>query len=292
VKCPSCSSEDIVRDSVTWEVKCGNCGLVIEEAVVDQGPEWRSYNQEQRLARERAGSPMTLRVHDRGLNTTIGISSTKNKIKAIKLKRNNDKVRVQRKDKKLVTALSVLNSVCAKLEVTPVIRENAALIIRKLVEENHLRRINLIAVAAAAVLKACNMTGIPKTLPDVIRTLGVKKEEIWEAEDRISKAFPTNRLLKVRVDVRDYIPRIVSQLRLPEQLVVKSSELVNMVKEVGLTSGKGQLAIGAAAVYILSVLLDLKKTQKEIAETLGITEVTIRNRYRDIVDNFEIEVKL
>jgi transcription initiation factor TFIIB len=59
-----------------------------------------------------------------------------------------------------------------------------------------------------------------------------------------------------------------------------------------LTSGRGPTGIAAAATYIASVLAGEKRTQREIAEIANVTEVTIRNRYKELLDRLEICVKL
>jgi transcription initiation factor TFIIB len=59
-----------------------------------------------------------------------------------------------------------------------------------------------------------------------------------------------------------------------------------------LTSGRGPAGIAAAALYVAAVLNDEKKTQREVADVAGITEVTIRNRYKELLDKLELEEKI
>jgi len=59
-----------------------------------------------------------------------------------------------------------------------------------------------------------------------------------------------------------------------------------------LTSGRGPTGIAAAATYIASVLAGERRTQREIAEVANVTEVTIRNRYKELLDKLEITVTL
>ena len=56
-----------------------------------------------------------------------------------------------------------------------------------------------------------------------------------------------------------------------------------------LTSGKGPTGVAAAALYIAAVLENEKRTQRDIADVVGVTEVTIRNRYKDLVEKLGIE---
>ncbi len=75
-KCPECGSSQLVRDYERGELVCSNCGLVIDDSYIDEGPEWRAFDSEQSESRARTGSPMTYTIHDKGLSTDI---SWKNK---------------------------------------------------------------------------------------------------------------------------------------------------------------------------------------------------------------------
>ena len=70
-KCPECGSENIINDQGRGEVACGACGLVIDDSIMDMGPEWRAFDSEQRDKRTRVGAPMTYTIHDKGLSTMI-----------------------------------------------------------------------------------------------------------------------------------------------------------------------------------------------------------------------------
>ena len=83
----------IIFDAERGEYIDTDTGEVIEERVVDQGPEWRVYDHEDR-ERERTGSRLTLTVHDQGLSTRIGHDKVKDRIKLMKMQRLQSKVRV------------------------------------------------------------------------------------------------------------------------------------------------------------------------------------------------------
>jgi transcription initiation factor TFIIB len=70
-KCPECDSENLIGDYERAEVDCADCGLVINENLIDMGPEWRAFDHEQRDKRTRVGAPITYTIHDKGLSTMI-----------------------------------------------------------------------------------------------------------------------------------------------------------------------------------------------------------------------------
>jgi transcription initiation factor TFIIB len=61
-------------------------------------------------------------------------------------------------------------------------------------------------------------------------------------------------------------------------------------RELELTHGKSPTGVAAAAVYIVSRTNERSRTQREVADISGVTEVTIRNRYKELVDNLGIEL--
>jgi len=292
MNCPNCSSENIRYDYERGQYICSNCGYVIEDNVIDSGPEWRAYNYEDRIIKERTGSPLTLKVHDQGLTTKIGYGKVKDKVKLLKMQRLQNKLRVSSKDKKLVTYLSVLNNEAAKLALPEYVKETSALILRKLIETGLARRIEMYTLIAAILYYSCQINNIPKHLQEIKTRYALSSSELWKALERVQEISKTIQNFRPKVKPVGYIPEIIEKLQLPSVIATKSAEVVDIMYKNGLTSGKGNLALSAATVYLISTLMDVKKTQKEVAESLKITEVTIRNRYKEIINNFDIEVSL
>src|SRR3989338_6733911 len=71
-RCPEGSSTHVTRDYDRGELICEDCGLVLDEHFIDQGPEWRAFDAEQGEKRSRTGPPSTYTIHDKGLSTEIG----------------------------------------------------------------------------------------------------------------------------------------------------------------------------------------------------------------------------
>lgn len=71
VQCPECGSRNLVQDYERAELVCSECGLVVDAEFVDEGPEWRAFDHDQRMKRSRVGAPMTYTIHDKGLSTMI-----------------------------------------------------------------------------------------------------------------------------------------------------------------------------------------------------------------------------
>jgi transcription initiation factor TFIIB len=50
------------------------------------------------------------------------------------------------------------------------------------------------------------------------------------------------------------------------------------------------MGLAAAALYIACVMNDEKRTQKMIADAAGVTEVTIRNRYKSLKEALDLKI--
>lgn len=278
------------------ESVCAHCGMVLEETIIDSGPEWRTFVKDGKNEKSRVGAYIDNTVHDGGMSTVIGISRTtkspNERRKMWRLKYLQESSRVKSSKRKEVTALSELGRACSKLGVSRVSHEDSAQIIKKAIREDLTRRIPLNALVGAAIFKACNMHDEAKTQTEIMKALDLKRDELWNALKKISPVLEEKGMKKERIDAKKFVPQIVTTMSLPEKVTTLASKIIDAFNSSGLSSGKGQLPLAAAAVYISSIILNNKRNQKEIAKAQDITEVTIRNRYREIVDNFNIIVKI
>ena len=73
---------------------------------------------------------------------------------------------------------------------------------------------------------------------------------------------------------------------------MKAIEIVEMAIKEELTSGRGPTGVAASAIYIAATLTTERRTQREIAEITGVTEVTIRNRYKEMVNRLGLDEEM
>ncbi|HID72281.1 MAG TPA: transcription initiation factor IIB, partial [Thermoplasmata archaeon] len=88
----------------------------------------------------------------------------------------------------------------------------------------------------------------------------------------------------------DYMPRYANELNLDQDVREKTFELLRLSQKAGFTVGKNPLSVVAAAIYLSSKLCGKRKKQHEIVEAIGITEVSIRNRYKEMVEKLNIKL--
>jgi len=298
-ECPECDSGHIVRDYKRGEVTCRNCGLVVDDQVIDQGPEWRAFDSEQNERRARGGAPMTVMIHDKGLSTDIGWGSrdiygnnvpTKNRSQVYRMRKWQNRTRASNSaDRNLAQALNELNRLASKIGLHRQVREEAAMLYRRAVQDNLVRGRSVEGVAAAALYGACRRCEVPRTLSEITQASRASKKEVGRTYRYISRELKLN-LQPASPAV--YIIRFCRELELPGYVESAAINILNQAIEAELTSGRGPTGVAAAAIYIASVVYDQRKTQKTIADTVGVTEVTIRNRYKELAKNLDITMYL
>ena len=295
--CPVCNSTERFVDNSRAEVCCARCGLVLDENLIDSGPEWRAFDHEQRDKRTRTGAPLTYTISDKGLNTTIDWKDKdirghkipeRNKAQIYRLRKWNKRMRVSGAgERNLAFALSELDRDSSRLGIPRSVREDAAIIYRSAAKNKLIRGRSIEVVVASALYAACRRCNIPRTLDEIAIASNVSKKQVGKTYRFLSREL--NIKLKP-TSPSDYISRFASKLGLSGEVQAKAIEIINKAVKAGLSSGKGPTGVAAAALYIASLLLGERKTQKEVSEISGVTEVTIRNRYKELSENIDMVV--
>jgi len=299
VKCPECASRNLEHDDNRGEVVCNQCGLVVEDNVIDQGAEWRVFSPEHGDQRARTGAPMTVMLHDKGLSTDIDWQNKDYSGKVINSRYRSQFYRMRKWQKRarvsnaaernLAMALAELDRMASRMELPKTVREEAAVIYRKAVDARLIRGRSIEGCAAASLYAACRTCGVPRTLDEIGAASRTGRKEIGRTF-RFMKRSLGMRMTVTRPT--DYLSRFCSQLGLSGAIEAKAFRMCKELEEKELDSGRGPTGMAASVIYIASVLGNKRRTQREVAEVAGVTEVTIRNRYKEIVQSLNIELDL
>ncbi len=299
--CSECGSNKLIKDHERAELICINCGLVIKERLMDMGPEWRAFDSEQKEKRARVGAPITYTLHDKGLSTLIDWRNTdsygndftpRRRAQLYRLRKWQRRIRVaDATERNLALALSELDRMSSHLSLPRNVKESAALLYRKAVEKRLIRGRSIEGVAAAALYAACRRYKVPRTLNEIAEVAHVTKgkKEIGRSYRFICRELkisipPTNPIT--------YIPRFTSELNLSGEVQAKAIQILKEAAKKGLTSGRGPTGVAAAALYIASVMLNERRTQIDVARVSKVTEVTVRNRYKELVQKLELDIPI
>ncbi len=291
-KCPECGGVKLKLNKDKGEVICKDCGLVVEEDLVDFDKEWREFDEETASKKRRTGSPMSYTQFDQGLGTNVGdkgdvysLSSGKSKNKFFRLRKWQKRISTAI-ERNLKLALSELKRVSSFLNLPKSVSEEASRIYTLAVQKGLVRGRSMESVVAGAVYAACRRHDVPRTLDELSEASEIEKKEVGRTYRFITRELGIKILPS---DPADYVPRFASSLNLSPEAQSKSVEIIEQAQEEELTSGRGPTGIAAAALYVAALIKGEKKTQREVADVAGVTEVTIRNRYKELLKELGLE---
>lgn len=271
-KCSECGSKSIVTDTKHAEIYCADCGVVITENLVDFGPEWRSYDEEQASKRVRTGPPMSYRIHNKGLSTPTPGSLTRTK-------RLRGIIAMDSSEKALSFALGEIDRMSCALKLPPDIRETTSLLYRKAAKRNLIKGRSIEELASATLYITCRQYGIPRTLKEIAEVSRMPLKKI-----RRAYIFLLHKLeIKLApADPACYIPRFCSELGLSDLIRERAIKIISEDKEMVAAKGWTPTGTAAAAIYLSALFSGESVEEKNIAKVAGTTPVTIKNRYKEL----------
>jgi transcription initiation factor TFIIB len=294
-----CGNTEIITDPATGEQICTACGTVLNEKILDHGPEWRAFNPEQTESLTRVGAPLTPLIHDNGLSTTISWKSQDATGRSLTQDERQRQFRLRKWQRRtsasdstqrnLTQALSELTRIADELNLPQNTRETAAMIYRKAVKEGLIKGRTIQSVVASAIYMACRQCQVIRSLDDIARAATITRKEAARNYRHLYKQLQPE---VPPVDKDNLITKYVNLLRIGGQTEQLCRRIMDQASEQRLTIGRAPEGITAAALYISCKINQEDRTQGEIAKAAQITEVTIRNRYKELLKKIDFEVNL
>ncbi|RLE94577.1 MAG: transcription initiation factor IIB [Thermoprotei archaeon] len=297
-KCPACGSDKLILDYTRGELICAVCGLVITDRSIDRGPEWRAFTPEERERRSRVGAPMS-RVTPDSLVTVIDWRARdasgrelnlKRKIEILRLRKWQIRARSQSSiERNLQQAAQELERLAAQLGLPKTIKEQALEIYRRALESGLVRGRSIESVMAASIYAACRQLKMPRTLDEIAKYTRAGRKDVA----RCYRLLLREATIRVPLpDPVDFAPKIGETLKLSATTIRKAIEILKEAKKLGITAGKDPAGLAAAAIYVASLLSGEVRTQKEVAQAAQVTEVTVRNRYKELAKKLNIKLPM
>ena len=295
-KCPECGSRVLYSDDQRAELTCGTCGLVIQQRIINYGAEWREYDIDPKKSRARTGPPTSIATFDKGLSTEIGRDrkdaygneiNYKTRIVIKRLNKWNYRTRYNKStDRNLSTAMSELDKIASLINLPENIKQDSAYIYRKVVRKKITKGRSILELLLVSVYAACKQNNIPKSFDDLTAfDENLKKKRLSKYYKLIVNLLG---LENKPVSPKIFIAKYCSELKLSENTAKLAVKIIDQAESKLVTGGKNPKAIVGAAIYIAALKNDERRTQKEISDIAGITEATIRNRYKELLKKLNL----
>ncbi|WP_254523762.1 transcription initiation factor IIB [Natrinema caseinilyticum] len=291
-ECPECTGR-IQHDEEHGERTCTECGLVLDADEIDYGPEWRTFDD----ATEdecRVGAPITPLRHDKGLSTTIGWRNEDAYGNAISARKRSQLQRLRTwnerftsknaRERNLKQALGEIERMASALGLPDSCRETAGVMYRRAVDDGLLPGRSIEAMTTACLYAAARQHCTPRTLVAFASVSRVEKLPIQRAYRYLSTE------LGLQIEPADpvhYLPQYASELGVTDDAEHLAREIIDAAKARDLHSGRSPAGLAAAAIYGAAQLTNDRLTQATVGEETGVSAVTVRNRYRELLAAYD-----
>ncbi len=291
LQCPECGSTRI-RETREAELICQECGTVLDDERVQESAGPRAFTAEERERKERTGAPITYTEPSRGVRTEIGrgygnmsqVSPSKRSqyYRMRKWHRRLDESR----DRRMKFALEEMESIVDVLGLPESVTEEAARLYEKALEGDVVKGRKIEAIVASLVYLVARNHGVPRTMSEIADEADLSERELGKTYRYVARELD---LRIVPVNPEDFIPRFSSRLGMSGESQGRARDIVSSSREQDLLAGRSPDSIVASALYLASILEGEDISQKKIADTVGVTEVTIRKGYQNLIDGLGLE---
>jgi transcription initiation factor TFIIB len=290
ITCSTCNIKEdrLVTDVVSGEIVCSNCGTVVIDGIEEIGKEWIN-PKDHEADKSRIGLPFSLAVHDMNLSTIIGKT---NKDSAGQLIDSGMQARMNRlriwdsrtmyrdsSSRNFTTAFVLLGKLKDKLSLTPSIVEKTAYTYRKVQEDGLIRGRTIGAVLVACLYITCREQGVSRTIDELAEASNIRRKAIAKIYRDI--VFHLERKIP-QVNCFQCIDKIANKIELNEITSRHARDLMKKVLEQEFSAGKDPMGFAGAVLYVSLQMEGKTVRQIDIADAAGVTEVTIRNRAKEL----------
>ena len=318
-QCPECSA-NLIQDHSKGESICEKCGCVVMEQFDDYGRESNSTDFEEKSKNTRASGTTSFALHDYGLRTEIAYGSKDYAGKPIdyqmaetmnSLRKWHTRTRIfSPQQRRLSNVLTKINETCSAMLLPKLILETAAMLYRNFESSYEAKGKSISCMAAATIYLACKKCSVVRSLDEIVDATGITDQDRSSVKlaskyyrlmvmemgvftiqaaptvpERISSTAPA-----VSLAIDQYISKLANMAKIDTKVERLAIDIAHRTNDHLLADGKAPNGLAAAYIYVASILLDVNILQRDVSSLSGVTEVTIRNRCKDILTSFKLVV--
>lgn len=282
--CPECGGA-IIALKETGDLICNQCGLVLEEKRLDLSHDGRrAFTVNEKNSRERTGAPISVLVPDIGLTNVID----RNKINNPDLKRAAKwNTRMSWEKRNILIATTELKRISTNLHLPNHVKQDAMSLYKEVFKRKLLRGRSINSMIAACIYYAIRKYRITRTLQEVLDETNEKGKDVRRCYGVLIREL---NLKAPNTNPIALIPRYITKLRLSSEIEKLAIKIADTYISNFVTSGKDPKGIVGGAIYLASKIKNENFTQKQIADLIGVTEVTLRSRYKELKKKLNISL--
>jgi transcription initiation factor TFIIB len=201
--------------------------------------------------------------------------------------------------------------------------ETAAMLYRNFETMSEAKGKSITCIAAASIYLACKRCSIVRSLEEIIKTEGIIEEDrstlklaskyyrmmviemgIFTSQESsgtdsakpnvVSTSNPSSvtqsKPISVTLAIDQYISKLTNVAKIDTRIERLAIDLAHKTNSNIIADGKAPNGLAAAYIYLAALLLGINLLQMDISSLAGVTEVTIRNRCKDILSNYKLRV--
>ena len=285
---PLSHQHSVIYDYEKGEKLCMLCGMVVQDKIYDAELDTDFYK-----GRSDTNSvlPHSLILNDKGMSTAIADYDTRsskrfsNRKEHNKLKFLNKTVICSNKNRNLKIVIDLLNRIKDKLSLNSFCIEEALSYYKKALERGLIKGRSIKEMIVSCVYLVCKKTNIPRTLSEISQI--VEADEIFAA--RCYRLLIRElKITQVQFTPAIFIRKIANKVNINERTARESIDLLLVIQNEHVFSGKNFLSIAAAILYITCRKHKQKISQAKMASAANINIMTLRTRLseaRNVIGN-------
>lgn len=227
------------------------------------------------------------------------------------------------KERRLSNVLSKINEICSVMSLSKAVMETAAILYRNYETMSEAKGKSITCIAAASIYLACKRCSIVRSLEEIVRAEGIMEEDrstlklaskyyrmmviemgVFTTDDQLDSnmaprtPFPAQnppsvaqyQHIPVSLSIDQYIAKLTNMAKIDTKVERLAIDLAHKTNTNLIADGKAPNGLAAAYIYLAALLLGINLLQMDISTLAGVTEVTIRNRCKDIMSSYKIRV--
>ncbi|MFX1393293.1 MAG: transcription initiation factor IIB family protein [Promethearchaeota archaeon] len=279
--CPECGGM-IQLFQERGETVCKQCGLIIFERGLDISHSGiRAYTKQEKDRKERTGCPISILMPDIGLSTIIDRTKIKNPDLRRAAKWNTHMTWEKRN---MLIAITELKRIGSNLNFPERVKKAAVRLYKEVFKRKLLRGRSINGMVAACSYFVCKKERVPITLQEILDEASINSNIVKKCYKILVREL---NLKSQHIDPISLIPRYCADLGLPIEVEKEAITVLTNFIQKSSTCGKDPKGLCAGAVYLVAKLKNRRVSQKEISQVIGVTEVTLRSRYKELLKSLK-----